>query len=171
MCWRGDTTSGIGKLPRLRKEISQHLAQVCRLDSIESAELVVGELLANVCQHAPGPFCVEVHCDDQHARLSVHDSGGCFERRPASTLRLDQLTEGGRGIAIVESASVQIDVLRGASGGCCVTVTFQGDREAVLDHTPTACPRNHPGRRRTHCPRVIEERHQSHGRSLRPTTQ
>lgn len=171
MCWRGDTDSGIGRLATLRKEISEHLAPVCRPDTRPNAELVVGELLANVYRHAPGPFCVEVHCDDQNARLSVHDSGDCFDCRFDAAPPPNQLVESGRGMAIIAAAGVQVDVLRGASGGCCVTVAFPGNRKAVARHTPTACPRAHPGRRGEHCRRVIEEHHQPHDEALRPSNE
>jgi HD-GYP domain-containing protein (c-di-GMP phosphodiesterase class II) len=52
------------------------------VSDLYSAELIFGELVANVVQHAPGPLAVRVSWQGRHALLEVEDGGPGFELRP-----------------------------------------------------------------------------------------
>jgi anti-sigma regulatory factor (Ser/Thr protein kinase) len=149
MCWRGHTDRGRGELARVRKEIALQLDHLCRVDDVE---LIVGELLANIARYAPGPFCVEMHADVREVRLSMHDSGECFDVRYIRAIPIDALGEGGRGIAIIEAQGVRVEAVD-EPGGCRVTAVFLAD-EPATDYEPTACPYDHPTCRQSLCPRV-----------------
>ena len=68
--------------------------------TIAVAEVVFGELVANVVRHAPGPIEVELAWDATTPVLLVRDRGPAFA--PAAfTLPADALAEGGRGLYLV----------------------------------------------------------------------
>jgi anti-sigma regulatory factor (Ser/Thr protein kinase) len=154
MCWRGHTDDGTANLSRLRKEIARYLTDACEMTLVSDVELALGELLANVHRHAPGPFCVEVHCIGGGVRLSVHDSGNCFDLRAVRASRAGRFTENGRGIGIVGAGTLRLEAISGEDGGCCVMADFPDDEDFAREYEPTACPFDHPGKRRQHCPRA-----------------
>ncbi len=72
-------------------------------DAVDDAELIYGELLANVVQHAPGPVTVAAECEGSGAfGIVVEDRGPGFTlvERPAS-----DSAESGRGWGIVARLS------------------------------------------------------------------
>ncbi|MBV8148008.1 MAG: SpoIIE family protein phosphatase [Candidatus Eremiobacteraeota bacterium] len=68
-------------------------------DSVGQAELIFGELLGNIVQHAPGPVEIQLFCDGRGAFLHVIDSGPPFDF--SNSLPKDVLSERGRGLFIV----------------------------------------------------------------------
>ena len=75
---------------------------------LASAELIAGELIGNVVRHAPGPINISIAFEDDRVRLCVQDSGAGFaERAPASD---DELSERGRGLAIIEALATNVKV-------------------------------------------------------------
>ncbi len=94
-----------------------------RQEFIDSAELVLGELLGNVVRHAPGPVEISVDLEEQRLIMHVVDSGPVFSMRQ---LRLpeDALSERGRGLFIVAQLVQEIQVERAANGGNCISVTI-----------------------------------------------
>ena len=81
----------------------------CERDFIDRAELIFGELLANVVRHAPGPVEISVDSDGDSMVLHVVDSGPPL---PSAKHRLpdDVLSERGRGLFIVEALAAAVAV-------------------------------------------------------------
>jgi len=71
-------------------------------DLIARAELVFGELVANVVRHAPGPIEIELTWQDTLPLLAVRDRGPRFDfDKP--TLPENAFAEGGRGLFLIAS--------------------------------------------------------------------
>ena len=65
-------------------------------------ELIVGEILANTVEHAPGLVSMEVDWSDAAPVVTVVDTGPGLERF-AAQLPEDALTEDGRGLYLVQT--------------------------------------------------------------------
>jgi anti-sigma regulatory factor (Ser/Thr protein kinase) len=68
---------------------------------LDAAELIVGELIANVVRHGAPPFGVCVDWNDDIPMLYVSDRGRLH--KPLIYLVPDQLDEGGRGLLLVRA--------------------------------------------------------------------
>ncbi|MBV8579620.1 MAG: ATP-binding protein [Candidatus Eremiobacteraeota bacterium] len=67
---------------------------------LDAAELIVGELVANVVRHAPGPIGIYCSWRGEHATLVIADRGPGIPRvRPVPAPE----SESGRGLLIVEA--------------------------------------------------------------------
>jgi anti-sigma regulatory factor (Ser/Thr protein kinase) len=88
------------------------------------AELILGELVANVVQHAPGEIAVRVDWAlDGYPRLTVSDRGPGFRlshRAPA-----DLYAESGRGLFLVEMFGEDLRVEANPGGGARVSVSLR----------------------------------------------
>lgn len=90
-----------------RRELRRWLhARHCRDDVNHDAQLVVSELVGNACRHASplanGTIVVRWELDDEGVIVSVTDGGG--SDRP-HTVDADPESQGGRGLAIVDTLS------------------------------------------------------------------
>jgi anti-sigma regulatory factor (Ser/Thr protein kinase) len=76
---------------------------------VDRAELIFGELLGNVVQHAPGPVEISFERRNGNDVLHIIDSGTAFS--PAATrLPEDELSDFGRGLFIVAHLSKELRV-------------------------------------------------------------
>jgi len=84
-----------------RREVREFLAHHADGDSdLDAAELIVGELIANVVRHAPGPIGIYCSWRDEHATLVIADRGPGIPRvRPVPAPEAER----GRGLLIVEA--------------------------------------------------------------------
>ncbi len=73
-----------------------------------SCELIFGELVGNVVQHAPGRIQISLDWTGEQALLCVEDSGSLFHFDPA--LPADPLAETGRGLYIVSALAGAINI-------------------------------------------------------------
>lgn len=158
MCWRGDTRDGALSLRTCREAISTHFSQTADGEEyVETADQIIGELLGNVCRHAPGPFCVELHRDDRTLEISVHDSGHCFDTSgvpPVDEIQWED--ERGRGLAIVAALGGKIEAHEEPRGGCRVAVVLELEELTETPAVPSHCPHDHPATRDEHCPRIAQ---------------
>lgn len=91
-----------------RKAFAEHLRmRGIDADSCASAELIFGELAANVARHAPGPVDVALQFGDAQAVLHVIDRGRGYQ---IVRLRADALAEAGRGLWLVQQLGGKPDV-------------------------------------------------------------
>lgn len=101
---------------RARTAFAGFLRDACTIDSdFTGAELVFGELVANVVCHAPGSISILARAEGSGAvRLLVRDRGKAFElttRLPSSPL-----SERGRGLGIISGLARDVSTTRTATG-------------------------------------------------------
>jgi anti-sigma regulatory factor (Ser/Thr protein kinase) len=100
-------TDGL-RIAAARREILRHLQSIGADDAdYSAAELIVGELLANVSRHAPGHFDVLVGMDGGYAFVEVRDRGPGFTL-PTSPRSL--LEASGHGLHLVRTLARKLDV-------------------------------------------------------------
>jgi len=99
-----------------RKEIAAYLFLTCGdTDDAHTSELIVGELLANTVEHAPGLVHMTIEWAGERFVLIVRDSGpGLATVR--STLP-DHWQEGSRGLFLIQALAADVTVVRSAAGG------------------------------------------------------
>ncbi len=113
--------------PVVRGRIVRFLSRVAAsAGDIAAAELVLGELLANVVEHAPGPVHVEVDWRDREPLLSVRDAGPGFHdlRRRLSA----PFSEGGRGLYLAAQLGRELNVRKRLEGGMELSVLLPLER-------------------------------------------
>lgn len=75
------------------------------------AEIIFGELVANVVRHAPGPIQITAR-SDRHGivTLNVYDTGPPFTAAPALPVSL--LSESGRGLYVISQLCAHLSSMR-----------------------------------------------------------
>jgi anti-sigma regulatory factor (Ser/Thr protein kinase) len=92
---------------------------------LAAAELIFGELLGNVVRHAPGPVDIALDWTGDLPVLHVLDSGPGFRsRRNRERLPVDDLSESGRGLFIVNACAKQFTVRNRNGRGTHATATL-----------------------------------------------
>ncbi len=102
----------------------------------DSAELIFGELIGNVVRHAPGPIAVTVRWNSEAPVLVVADRGAGFDVR--SALPEGLLSEGGRGLFLVNAFGSRLSAERNSTGGSRVSVVLPIRRKDVSVADPSA---------------------------------
>lgn len=110
-----------------RHELMRYLRAVAiPAASTDDAESVIGEILANTVEHAPGLVEVAIDWTGRRARLSVRDSGAhvSFDRIawPAAD------AEGGRGVPLVHALASDVRVEAIPGGGNIFSCTLPVER-------------------------------------------
>lgn len=98
-----------------------HTFAACDSD-FAAAELIFGELIANVVRYAPGRVAITVEWHDSSPVLHVEDHGGGFE--PTFSLPEDPFSENGRGLFLVQALSKRVDVASDRDRGTKVSVVL-----------------------------------------------
>ncbi len=98
-----------------------HTFAACDSD-FAAAELIFGELIANVVRYAPGRVAITVEWHDHSPVLHVEDDGTGFE--PKFNLPEDPLAENGRGLFLVAALSKHVDVACDRDRGTKVSVVL-----------------------------------------------
>lgn len=106
-----------------RRSFIDHLnAEATKASEIDAAEIIFGELVANVVRHAPGPIDIALEWNDGFAVLHVTDRGNGFKFQPRR--RADILMEAGRGLWLIEQFGGSVDVERIPGYGTHVRVAL-----------------------------------------------
>ncbi|MFI7587610.1 ATP-binding protein [Spongisporangium articulatum] len=117
-----------GSARTIRHLITQALRDAAVPGSdLDSAELVVGELLSNVVVHTSGPARVCLSWDGRYPQLEVVDHGPGTEDLPW-VLPQDPLATGGRGLYLVAQLARGVSVEARPTGGATITVTLDVPR-------------------------------------------
>ncbi|HYW54953.1 MAG TPA: ATP-binding protein [Dongiaceae bacterium] len=112
-----------------RREVREFLSQDADDGSdLDGAETIVGELVANVIRHAPGPIGVYCSWDENGAVLVVSDRGPGI---PALRSVPDGHHECGRGLLIVLALARRLTVERSTPYGSRVVVQLPVNRRAA----------------------------------------
>lgn len=110
-----------------RRSFIEHLrVEASQTSEVDAAEIIFGELVANVVRHAPGPIDIALEWIDGNAVLHVTDRGSGFNFQ--SRRRADILKEAGRGLWLVERFGGKIGVERIAGYGTHVRVVLPVER-------------------------------------------
>ena len=112
---------------RARSAIRRFIAaQADTSSDLDGVETIVGELIANVVQHAPGAVGIHVAWDGDRATLVIADRGpGIPIARPVP----DPQSTSGRGLLIVRAIAPQVDIDSVAGYGSRVTVILPVHRK------------------------------------------
>lgn len=122
LLWEFESADAMAAQSR-RREFALFLRRHGTLDSdYEAAEVIFGELVANVVRHAPGSIWIRLEWRTACPTLHVHDRGAGFSWQPA--LPHDPLTESKRGLFIVQKLSSGVKVHRSADDGTHVSVVL-----------------------------------------------
>ncbi|HTJ26310.1 MAG TPA: ATP-binding protein [Candidatus Limnocylindria bacterium] len=110
---------------------------------LDAVEVIVGELVANVIRHAPGPIGIYVAWEDEGATLIVADRG-----RGIPTLRSvpTDTSERGRGLFLVEALSRGVSISATPGNGSRVIVDLPVQRRRA-DAFPDSLRSTHAERR------------------------
>lgn len=94
-------------------------------------ELILGEILSNTAEHAPGPVTVEIDWTNHRPIVTVFDSGpGLSLVAPA--LPSDTLTENGRGLFLISTLAADVHVEATPGGGTTMRVTLPVSRNGAI---------------------------------------
>lgn len=113
-----------------RRELMRFLRRFTKdRNGLSIAELIVGEILANTVEHAPGLVDVRIDWTGVKPVLTVRDSGPGFER-VSSELPHSALAEKGRGLFVIKSLAqdVSVDALPGKGTEVRVVLPLARDR-------------------------------------------
>jgi PAS domain S-box-containing protein len=100
----------------MRREVGEYLRRLCGdNEGAFTCEVIIGELLANTVEHAPGLVHMAIEWNGRHPVLVVRDNGPGLKRKVA-TLPY-QMSEDGRGLFLVETLSVGMTIIEALDGG------------------------------------------------------
>jgi PAS domain S-box-containing protein len=122
--------SGDARLARVsRHELMDFIRGYSRpSEDLSNVELIVGELLANTVEHAPGLVSVDIDWSAREPILTLSDSGPGLARF-VPKLPDDRLDENGRGLFLVEALAHDVRVDAGTDHGLKIRVTLPVSRE------------------------------------------
>ncbi len=92
-------------------------------EDLFTAELIVGEILANTVEHAPGLVNMEIDWSEASPVITVVDSGPGLVRF-AAALPQDAFTEDGRGLFLVKTLASDLHIESDAGYGTKMTVVL-----------------------------------------------
>lgn len=105
-----------------RGEVGEYLRAFGDEVNVFTSELIVGELLANTVEHAPGLVHLTVDWSDDHPLLIVRDNGPGL-RSLAAELP-DVYSEGNRGLYLIKTLAVSWSIENSASGATTLSVVL-----------------------------------------------
>lgn len=107
-----------------RREVAAYLHHLCGdTEQTYASELIVGELLANTVEHAPGLVFLSIEWTGTRLILIVRDNGpGIGYVR--KTLPADPMHEGSRGLFLVHELSLDVRVVESGAGGAELRVVL-----------------------------------------------
>jgi anti-sigma regulatory factor (Ser/Thr protein kinase) len=94
----------------LRRELAGFMRSFApNEEDLFTAELIIGEVLANTVEHAPGSVRVEIDWTGTNAVVTVADAGPGLSRF-APQLPADALNENGRGLFLIASLARDVKI-------------------------------------------------------------
>jgi PAS domain S-box-containing protein len=119
-----------------RREVMTFLTALAARDAeLFVAELILGEILANTVEHAPGLVEITIDWTGACPLLTVRDSGpglpDAVHVRPQ--VPLDPLDENGRGLFLIATLACDVRVESPVDGGTCIVATLPLARRVATD--------------------------------------
>jgi len=106
-----------------RREVGAYLAETCgETEATLTSELIIGELLANTVEHAPGLVHLTLEWTGETFVLVVRDSGPGLESAQANLP--DVWHEGSRGLFLVHALAASVTVAESPAGGAELRVVL-----------------------------------------------
>jgi integral membrane sensor domain MASE1/anti-sigma regulatory factor (Ser/Thr protein kinase) len=107
-----------------RHDVMQFISTLARPESdLFTVELIVGELLANTVEHAPGLVTLEVDWSQDAPTVTIVDTGPGLEHFDVK-LPGDTLAEDGRGLFLIQALAQDLTVESDAGYGAKITVVL-----------------------------------------------
>jgi PAS domain S-box-containing protein len=123
MTWQFDSRDSRAAY-RVRDQVLQFLRELSHPDQeIFEVKAVIGELIANAVEHAPGDVHLEVDWTGERAVLRMRDHGPGFTAR--ATLPPDMMSEDGRGLFVIASLADDLMANSHFEGGTEVSVRLR----------------------------------------------
>lgn len=94
-----------------------------------TVELILGELLANTVEHAPGPVTIDLDWSGNAPVLTIVDTGPGLERFDLHLPR-DTFDENGRGLFLIKALARELTVEAAPQRGAKITVVLPVNRRA-----------------------------------------
>nr|MDQ2680147.1 serine/threonine-protein phosphatase [Candidatus Eremiobacteraeota bacterium] len=114
-----------------RDELMQFVRRFARPDNdIFGAELVLGEILANTVEHAPGLVEITIDWAGEKPLVTVLDSGPGMARETME-LPQDISDENGRGLFLVKALAADLSIRRAPGYGTQICVTLSLARDPI----------------------------------------
>jgi anti-sigma regulatory factor (Ser/Thr protein kinase) len=114
-----------------RESISDFLSEQADSSSdLDAVEVIVGELVANVIRHAPGPIGIYVAWEDEAAVLIVADRGRGI---PALRSVPSDTSEDGRGLLLVQALARNVSISAAPDHGSRVIVELPVRRRPAAE--------------------------------------
>jgi PAS domain S-box-containing protein len=108
----------------VRDQVLQFLRELAHPEQeLFEVKAVIGELIANVVEHAPGDVHLEVDWSGERAVLRMRDRGPGFTAR--ASLPRDVLSEGGRGLFLIAALADDLRASSHFDGGTEVSVRLR----------------------------------------------
>jgi len=105
-----------------RMEVGTYIFSVAgKTEEAYASELIVGELLANTVEHAPGLVDLRLEWTEDAAILTVRDSGPGLDSLKIN-LPSDPMNEGSRGLYLAHMLSKEVSLAPSSSGGAEIRV-------------------------------------------------
>jgi anti-sigma regulatory factor (Ser/Thr protein kinase) len=112
-----------------RHELMKFLRQfVASEDELFRSELILGEVLANTVEHAPGLVNIEIDWSGIYPIVTVADTGPGLSRF-AHALPKDFLEENGRGLFLISTLAVNVQAERSPDGGTLMRIVLPVRRD------------------------------------------
>jgi len=138
--WSFDTRS-YSDARQMRNEFISLLYACATTDSdFFAAEVIYGELVGNVRQHAPGRASIALSWNGLNPTLTVHDDEKMFTH--PCDLPVDPMQENGRGLFIVKALAVSLtfkDIIGdGSKVSVVLPVKRKGDLQSLFEFADEA---------------------------------
>lgn len=126
----------------LREEIGDYLRRHAAPGAdVETSEIAVSELLANLAEHAPGPAWVSLTWPGERPILEVRDVGPGFELDVDALPAVDRT--GGRGLFIASAFTADLTTASRSAGGTLVRAELDVRRDPSSTYDPAPTPGHH----------------------------
>jgi serine phosphatase RsbU (regulator of sigma subunit)/anti-sigma regulatory factor (Ser/Thr protein kinase)/DNA-binding response OmpR family regulator len=104
------------------------------------ARVILDELLANIVQHAPGAFRLQLDWVGDNATLRIDDNGPGFALGREFSAPGDPLSTSGRGLFLVNTLGQNLKIVRRPAGGLSISVGLPVDRAPHAASTAVLAP-------------------------------
>jgi anti-sigma regulatory factor (Ser/Thr protein kinase) len=123
----------------LRREIASFIGLFGPAqEELFAAELIIGEVLANTVEHAPGEVVVDIDWTQTHPVVTISDAGPGLSP-VAATLPADALNEDGRGLFLIAALARDVQIEAEPGAGTKMRIVLPTQRGRLSEFRGSAC--------------------------------